>query len=91
MPPAVGRAAAISARTRETMQLNPPTMVQLAKAAFGPPVYMTQPKRTGFGSQAMKSSRPSRQKLTMPDMKFIVEKVAAQLSKNPKERMNSCL
>lgn len=41
MPPAVGRAAAISASTSDRMLLKPPTMVQFAKAAFGPPVYIT--------------------------------------------------
>ena len=57
MPPAVGSAAAISAKTNERIPrysqkyeqvsenqvilLNPPTMVQFAKAAFGPPVYIT--------------------------------------------------
>lgn len=41
MPPAVGSAAAISASTSERILLNPPTIVQFAKAAFGPPVYIT--------------------------------------------------
>lgn len=48
MPPAVGKAAAISASTRDTQKDKPPTIVQLAKADSGPPVYMTQPKRTGM-------------------------------------------
>ncbi len=48
MPPVVGRAAPNSAITKLTMHEKPPTIVQLAKAAFGPPVYITQPKRTGM-------------------------------------------
>ena len=48
IPPAVGNAAAISAIDRLTMNESPPTIVQLANAAVGPPVYMTKPNRTGI-------------------------------------------
>lgn len=48
MPPAVGRLAAISAMESETMNEKPPIMVQLAKAACGPPLYMAKPKSTGM-------------------------------------------
>ena len=72
MPPAVGSAAAISAIDRDTMVEKPPTIVQLAKAGCGPPVYMAHPNKTG-----------------MPEMKFIDEKVAAQLSKSPRCLKNS--
>lgn len=48
MPPAVGRAAAISAMDSETMKESPPTIVQFAKAAVGPPEYIANPKSTGM-------------------------------------------
>jgi hypothetical protein len=48
MPPAVGRAAAISAIDKLTMNDSPPTIVQFANAAVGPPVYMTKPNKTGI-------------------------------------------
>lgn len=47
MPPAVGYAAAISAKDKDTIVDKPPTMVQFEMAAAGPPVYMAKPKRTG--------------------------------------------
>jgi hypothetical protein len=48
MPPAVGRAVAISAIDKLTMNDSPPTIVQFANAAVGPPVYMTKPNKTGI-------------------------------------------
>ncbi len=44
----VGMAIAISAIESDTMSEKPPTMVQFAKAACGPPVYIAQPKSTGM-------------------------------------------
>jgi hypothetical protein len=48
MPPAVGNAAAISAIDRLTIKESPPTIVQFAKAAVGPLVYITHPNKTGI-------------------------------------------
>ena len=48
MPPAVGNAAAISDIDKLTINDSPPTIVQFAKAAVGPPVYITNPNRTGI-------------------------------------------
>src|SRR3954463_13108155 len=48
MPPAVGNAAAISARANETIRESPPTMVQLEKAASGPPLASAKPSSIGI-------------------------------------------
>lgn len=48
MPPAVGSAAAISARAKARTHERVLTIVHDVKAAWGPPVIMTQPNRIGM-------------------------------------------
>ena len=48
MPPAVGSAAAISARDSATTHETVLTIVHDVKAVCGPPVVMTQPNRIGM-------------------------------------------
>src|SRR3954454_14131606 len=48
MPPAVGNAAAISARANGTTRESPPAIVQLEKAASGPPLASAKPSSIGI-------------------------------------------
>ncbi len=84
-PPATGIAAAISAMLSDTIVESPPTMVQLAKAGVGPPVYIIHPKRTGMPLMKFMDCRSRQQPMIDTDLEVaITENVAAHDSNRPR-------
>lgn len=94
MPPATGSAAAISAMASDTMVENPPTMVQLEKDDWGPPVLMAKVNIMGIPDTKFIVCRLISVRVCKLDscrnaVGCHTVNVAAQFSNRPKVRKNS--